>query len=130
MNFQNKLKKYTNQEIKSFIGDGDIEYDENGCLYLPDGDYFDELGHYYDIDGYDEQGGYFDDCGKYVLPEEQEEDGELDYGFTDFSSMSKGINSKNYSKNNAITSNLIVKTEFERLKNEEINLAPIKIKKK
>lgn len=48
--------KHSMQEIKERQG----EYDKNGFYRMPDGDFFDPYGHYFNKDGYDLLGGYYD----------------------------------------------------------------------
>ena len=35
---------------------------------MEDGDFYDPLGVYFDVEGYDEFGGYYDEAGYYVAP--------------------------------------------------------------
>lgn len=49
-------------------------YDKEGFFILPDGDFIDPYGYYFDQEGYDEFGGYYDDDGYYVPGEEYEDE--------------------------------------------------------
>ena len=120
---QLNLKKYTDEEIEEYCQGDEAEYDEHGNYVLPDGSYFDKLRYFYDQDGYDEQGGYFDDNGNYKIDDhEEDKEADVDYGYKDFDSSSKGISKNYYSYKNQ--GHIDPKKELNRVKKEVIDLGP------
>ena len=44
------------------------KYDSDGFYILEGGDFYDPLGVYFDVEGYDEFGGFYDEQGYYIAP--------------------------------------------------------------
>lgn len=59
-----KPKQFSEEEIKAKQG----KFDEDNFYILPDGDFYDNEGYYFDVEGFDELGGYYDDNGEYIAP--------------------------------------------------------------
>ncbi|CDW85420.1 UNKNOWN [Stylonychia lemnae] len=62
--------KYTAQQVLEMEANKEGKYDEDGFFVLPNGDFIDPYGYYFDEEGYDNFGGYYDDDGYYVPGEE------------------------------------------------------------
>lgn len=56
MQKQFENREYSKKEVESFKG----KYDADGFYILPDGDFFDSYGFYFDKNGKDLQGGSYD----------------------------------------------------------------------
>ena len=61
------------QHSKEKIEEQEGYYDDFGFYILPDGDFYDHNGYYFDKEGYDEFGGYYDGLS-YVPGAEYEEE--------------------------------------------------------
>ena len=49
------MRVYSKKEIEEFEG----EYDKDNFYILKNKDFFDNLGYYFDTDGFDEIGGFY-----------------------------------------------------------------------
>ncbi len=57
-----KQGKLSKEQIEALEGG----YDEDGFYLLKDGSFYDPLGYYFNIDGFDETGGRYNDSGVYI----------------------------------------------------------------
>ena len=59
------MRQYSRDEIEEHEG----YYDKDGFYIMQEGDFFDNLGYYYDKEGFNEIGGFYDPVnGQYVEP--------------------------------------------------------------
>lgn len=73
-------KAFTKQEIEVQKG----KYDEDGFYILDDGAFYDDLGYYFNKDGYDEFGGFYDkETGYYVPGDAVKQEYDHNYGLKD-----------------------------------------------
>ena len=59
----------TKEEMEKLHPDG--HYDEDDFYLLPDGDFYDPFGYYFNKHGYDANGGHYDDDGYYIEGKER-----------------------------------------------------------
>ena len=70
------MRVYSKEEFEAFEG----KYDKDGFYILPEGDFFDCFGYYFDKEGVDNIGGFYQDgTGEYISPDAYDEDVYQDY---------------------------------------------------
>lgn len=72
---QTNLKKYPKEEIEKEEG----KYDQDGFYILSNGDFYDNHGYYFDVDGFDASGGYYAEDGRYIAAYEIADEEQDDY---------------------------------------------------
>jgi hypothetical protein len=57
-------KSFTKEEIEAQKG----KYDEDGFYILDEGGFYDDMGYYFNKEGFDEFGGFYDQETGYYVP--------------------------------------------------------------
>jgi len=64
------MRIFSKAEINSYKG----KHDKDGFYILPDGDFFDPYGYYFDKEGVDNIGGFYEEStGEYISPDNYDE---------------------------------------------------------